>query len=343
MEFEPQRRPDELIRSSRDELLRALRRRPLPVAVLAGMHTLPPGRLGGWESWNGAVSNVSVTYGAADVPGSWVTVETARWGGTTISAGPLREALEHHMRIRQDRSSAVEWFGEDGAVTVDGRTVAGHLLRAGDRWWALRCSLRDLEITVVAHDWHSSVALRTIADPELHELTSIVPAPPAWQPAPPAEPREIQGEPHRLLVDEVLRSDRERAAWMTDGGPAPRSPENWPALWRAAILRQADLADQPESEAQRTIQVMIDQLTNLQHQAAWFRDQEGLRELAISETLLFTTGLSPNVPSRVAQMAWLRRQGSQPGAHAHARIESLAAARTHWLDAWQTWVRLHNI
>ncbi|MEV6301805.1 hypothetical protein AB0M02_20505 [Actinoplanes sp. NPDC051861] len=326
MEFDPLRSPENLIRDSRDELRRALRVRPLPVAVLMGADDLPAGRLGGWEATNGLVNSVTITFGAAGAPGPWVTVETTRWGGTTISAAPLRQSLEHHMRTREDRFSAVAWTGEDGTVTVDGRTVAGHLLRAGDRWWALRCWLRDLEITVVAHDWHSPASLHTLTEPELHQLISAVPAPPPPpQPAPPLP--ELPGEPHKLLVEALLRADREHAT--------PRLPQEWGVLWRAAVLRQADLADQPEHEAERLLRMMLDQLTNLQHQATWFRLDEPLRNRAVDETLLFCTGLSTDVPSRPAQVAWLRRQGLRPGEH--ARIESLNAAKLHWLDAWQSW------
>lgn len=408
MEFDPTRRPEDLTRDSRDDLRRALRRRPLPVTALSGPVELPPQRLGGWETFNGVATCLTVAYGGADVAGPWVTVETARWAGNTVTGTPLRTALEHNMRIRQDRWSSVEWGGEDRVVTIDGRAVAGHRLRAGDRWWALRCSLRDLEITVVACAWDGPLGLRILGESEVQELISIVPPPPTpWfgrpRPAAPGSHRATRSpgaptadgaprsfdaagstgalptagstggggstgalpaagstgggdsrgstgvpgsaeeggavpqEPHRLLVEAVLRADRERADWMADGGPAPSLPRNWPTLWRAAVLRQADLAGQTHEEAQRAIQLITHQLTSLQQQTVWFRNDPHLRDLAISETLIFGTALSTEVPSREAQTAWIRRQGLRPGEP--ARIESLAAAKVLWLDAWNTWAR----
>jgi hypothetical protein len=340
MEFDPSGGSEDLLRSGRDELRRALRRRPLPVAVLAGATSLPPARLGGWETFNGAAACVRVDYGSPEKSGSWVSVETARWSGTQMSSGPLRELLEHHMRQNGDRFSSVEWIGDDRTVTVDGRSVAGRRLRAGERWWAVRCSLRDVEISVVAHDWDSPVTVRTLNQAEINQLISVVPTPPAPTPPTPAGLLPEQaGEPHRALVDEVLRSERQRVDWLTDGGPPPRLPANWGRLWRDTIRRQADLAEQGEPEAERAVQGMLNQLTTLQAEAAWFGADETLRRRAVSETLLFVTGLGPNVSSRAAQLAWQRRQGLRPTDY--ARLGAITAAQSSWLEEWNTWATVH--
>ncbi|WP_229072401.1 hypothetical protein [Actinoplanes sp. DH11] len=335
MEFDPLSSAEDLLRSGRDELRRALRRRPLPVAVLAGVTGLPPARLGGWETFNGAATSVRVDHGNLSAAGPWVSVETARWSGTQISAGPLRELLEHHMRQNGDRFSAVEWIGDDRGITVDGRTVSGRRLRAGARWWAVRCSLRDVEISVVAHDWDSALTVRTLNLMEIDELVSVVPVPPAFVPPPQPDDTTPPGEPHRVLVDEVLSSERQRIEWLTDGGPPPRLPANWAALWRSAVRRQADLAAQPEPDAERAVQLMLSQLTTLHAEAEWFRTDQSLRDRAVAETLLFTTGLGPDVPSRPAQLAWLRRQGLRPTDY--TRAGPLTSAQTIWLDEWRTW------
>ncbi|BBH63501.1 hypothetical protein ACTI_01860 [Actinoplanes sp. OR16] len=335
MEFDPLSSAEDLLRSSRDELRRALRRRPLPVAVLAGATDLPPARLGGWETFNGSATCVRVDYGHPVTSSSWVSVETARWSGTQVTGGPLRELLEHHMRQNGDRFSSVEWTGDDRSVTVDGRTVAGRRLRAGDRWWAVRCSLRDVEISVVAHDWHSPVAVRTLNQVEIDELISVVPTPPALIPPSAEDAPSTPGEPHRALVEEVLRSERQRIDWLTDGGPPPRLPANWGRLWRDAVRRQADLAGQPEPEAERALQGMLNQLTTLHTEAEWFRIDETLRQRAVNEVLLFTTGLGPDVPSRPAQLAWRRRLGLRPTDY--ARLGAITDAQTQWLAEWTAW------
>ncbi len=52
---------------------------------------------------------------------------------------------------------------------------------------------------------------------------------------------------------------------------------------------------------------MVNQLTGLQEETSWFAD-ERLREAAVTETLLFWTGLREAVPSRAAQQAWAQRR-----------------------------------
>lgn len=69
---------------------------------------------------------------------------------------------------------------------------------------------------------------------------------------------------------------------------------------------------------------LIDQISNLYHNSAWFRADERLRELAVAEILLFATGADRQVPSRAAQLAW---QNHRAG---HA-----------WQSAWDAWYTRH--
>jgi hypothetical protein len=125
-----------------------------------------------------------------------------------------------------------------------------------------------------------------------------------------AVPEGLSGEPHRALVDVVLRTSRAHAEWLADGGPVPALPRHWAALWRAAVQRHMALTDQAEGEAKDAVSVIVDQLSTLQQSAAWFREDGRLRERAIAETLLFGTALSDNVASRPAQHAWLEKRGT---------------------------------
>ncbi|GLY07554.1 hypothetical protein [Actinoplanes sp. NBRC 101535] len=139
----------------------------------------------------------------------------------------------------------------------------------------------------------------------------------------------MDDEPHRALAEAVLAEARARAEWLADGGPVPSLPDRWSALWRATVHRQADLAEQPDHEAERAVQTMLGQLTSLYHDAPWFRDEPALRDRAIAETLLFTTGLGPAVPSRAAQVAWIRREGMRPA--------DFGGDDRRWLDEWNAW------
>ncbi|GAA4926614.1 hypothetical protein [Actinoplanes utahensis] len=142
-------------------------------------------------------------------------------------------------------------------------------------------------------------------------------------------------EPHVLLVETVLRSSREHTEWWAEGGSRPQLPRAWGELWAAAVRRQMDLAEEPEEDARRAVQTMLDQLTRLDREAEWFRADPVLRQRAIAETLLFTTGLASRVPSRTAQVAWLRQRGLRPVDY--ARIKAIAAAQDDWLAAWNAW------
>ncbi|MEU4161804.1 hypothetical protein [Actinoplanes sp. NPDC026670] len=142
-------------------------------------------------------------------------------------------------------------------------------------------------------------------------------------------------EPHILLVHAVIKASREHDTWSASGGPRPQLPRTWTELWRNAVRRQTDLAGEPEEEARRTVQAMLDQLTRLDREAAWFRSDVTRRDRAISETLLYGTRLGPDVPSRPAQLAWDRQRGLRPVDY--AKITAIAAAQDEWLAAWNEW------
>ncbi|MEU4625558.1 hypothetical protein AB0G04_37005 [Actinoplanes sp. NPDC023801] len=167
-----------------------------------------------------------------------------------------------------------------------------------------------------------------------------VPPPDDQPPAdPPADSDPVSREPHLTLVDAVLASSRAYDAWTANGGPRPQLPRGWEALWRDAVRRQTDLAGEPEEEARRSVQAMLDQLTRLDRAAGWFRTDRRLRERAIAETLLHGTGLGPAVPSRPAQLAWQRQRGLRPVDY--AKIQAIAAAQDDWLAAWNDWAAIN--
>ena len=338
MHVDPFARGDEVFAAHMADLQRAVRGfRP----VLGLADAFAPGRIDGTEGVNGVTTTVAIAYGDAAGVGPWARVETARWGDTGAMSGPLREVVRHHVRLGGDRFSDLVWDEGDTTVEVDGRPVAGRVVRAGERWWAVRCPLDALTVTVAGRDWRPDVvAVATIADvePLLSALASRPrpPWPPVRPPQPPL-PDELSGEPHRALVDAVLDNRRAHEAWMADGGPVPHSSPHYGALWAAAVRRQMALADESEPEAQRAVSSVTSHLGNLQHQAEWFRDDAALRERAIAETLIFATSISTEVSSRAAQRAWQARQGSPPG-----RPAERFANHNDWLAAWEAWADAHG-
>lgn len=333
MAGDPERGPDESAESRADRIRRQLVDSGIPIVALSEKPS--DERFGGLERFDDTVTNVRIVYTGADPDGPFASVDTARWAGTRIDSGPLRRLVEHQMRRDGERISAVEWSEDDTTMVVDGRPVAGRIVRAGHRWWAARCERGEIEISVAARDWSPAVIrMHTLAD--VGPMLSRLRTPPASPRLPEPVPESLSREPHRALVDVALRCSQERAEWRADGGPVPQLPRYWSALWQAATQRQMALTDQARPVAHEAVRCMVEHLTGLHADAAWFRADNRLREQAIAETLLYGTGLTGGVPSLPAQLAWKRGHAvGAPGSSAEA--ETLAAASRQWARAWAAW------
>jgi hypothetical protein len=322
---------------ARSAQLRAeLTARGLPVLELADPVGDAAVRFAGTEHSDGLLTTIRLVYRASG--GIQATVVVARWAGTRVDSGPLRWLVEHDMRQRGEHFSAVAWHEEEYGVVLDGEVLPGRLVRAGADWWAVRSARGDTEVSVVARGWHPDrVRLRTVADPT--PLLDLPGARPGISAAPPEPvPEQLRDDPRRALVLMTLDTAEQRADWLADGGPAPRLPAYWSALWRAAVAQQMSSAGQPETTARGAISGMVGQLTTLRDRAAWFRTDRLLRERAISETLTYGAGGGDGVPSLPAQLAWSARQAHGDGAEPAATVE----AEDRWLSAWSDWVVRHK-
>ncbi|WP_203826399.1 hypothetical protein [Actinoplanes palleronii] len=334
-------------RDHRAELRSALTGEQLPMIGLPGT---AGGWIAGWDTSADVLTAVTVKYGE---PGSWLSVETA----VASSGSSLRETLEEQLRLAGVRFADVTWDESEAAVTVDGRSLTAQVLHAGEDWWAARVVLGASAVAQLAPEFRSAppaagqvglevglLAYRKGFEPRLGallpgEIAEMLNAPmpdlERWAPARPvAGPALPDGEPHRVLVDIVLQQAIEQQTWMAEGGPMPQLPASWGSLWTSVVKRQSDLAGQSEDAAQSAVSDMLSQLAALQREAAWFREDTALRHRAISETLLFVTGLATDVPSRPAQEAWRERQGTRIPT---TRPDAVLAAGDHWLTAWTTW------
>ncbi|WIM94653.1 hypothetical protein ACTOB_006694 [Actinoplanes oblitus] len=327
-------------RDHRAELRRGLAAGRLPMIGVPGA---PGARIDGWGSSDNVLTSVTVRYGDSD---SWLAVETARWSGTGQESSGLREVLEERLRAAGIRFADVSWTTSERPVVVDGRTVTARVLHAGPDWWAARIVLEaglfgEVEVGLTAYRKGFEPRLGILPGAEIADLLDApLPGPEPWSPAGAAaepEPPLPVGEPHRVLVDVVLREARESEVWQAEGGPVPRLPASWGALWAAAVRRQSDLAGQPADAADAAITDLLSQLTTLFRDAAWFRADAVLRERAINETLLYATGLATTVPSRPAQQAWRARQDARRPPATAADFVGIRHAEARWLDAWHTW------
>ncbi|WP_410809225.1 hypothetical protein [Micromonospora sp. 067-2] len=336
MEHDPSPGADERFVHQAERIRRTLSESAMPVVALAGSDRPAAERFAGTETFDGTITNVRVAHGDP-TNGPWASVDTARWGDLPVDAGPLRWQLEHGMRLAGERFSDVEWTEDDATVLVDGQPVTGRTVRAGDRWWATRCDRDGIEITVTARDWHpATVHLRWVTDlaPLLDGLRTWSPTSTPHEESEPL-PADLAGEPHRALVDAALNNQQARSDWMKDGGPAPHLPPYWSALWRAAVRRQVELTDQVEPEAARAVSDIVAQLTTLSGEASWFDDDLRLRRRAITETLLYGTGLGEGVPSQPAHQAWRERQQLLP--QRDVPVHAREAVDRRWRDAWTAW------
>jgi hypothetical protein len=314
----------------------------LPIMELSGTVRPAPAQVTGWEGVDAAVTTVRVIHDAGRYDGPVVEVSTSRWGGTQVSNGPLRQVLEHHLRQDGERFSSTEWTVGSADVVVDGRVVAAEMLRAGDRWWAVRCENDGIEISIAARDWRpDAIEVETVTDVPEFLSRALPDLPPFTSPVPMSSvvpPETLNRDPHRALVDVNVALSQRTYQWLADGGPAPEQVPYLSALWRAAVRRQMALTDQAEAEAKAAVTTIVEQLNNLYHNAQWFRDDSQLREKATLETILFWTQLDPQVASSRAQRAWRdHRAGSAPDTY--DEVASHAATAVTWQDAWEAWAR----
>ncbi|GAA4589368.1 hypothetical protein GCM10023107_12650 [Actinoplanes octamycinicus] len=301
------------------------------------------GRIDGWGSSDDVLTSVVVRYGGAE---SWLTVETARWSGTSGSSSGLREVLEEQLRMAGIRFAEVSWATSERAVSIDGRDLTAVVLHAGADWWAARIVLEaglfgEVEVGLTAYRKGFASRLGILPGAEIDEmLDAPLPDLERWPEAEPVPESPVPpGEPHRVLVDVVLQEARESEVWQAEGGPVPRLPSSWSELWAAAVRRQADLSGQPEDVADAAVTDLLSQLTTLSRDAPWFRADAALRERAINETLLYVTGLSTAVPSRPAQEAWRSRQEARRPPPGPADFDGILQSEALWLYAWHTWSR----
>jgi hypothetical protein len=165
------------------------------------------------------------------------------------------------------------------------------------------------------------------------------------QPPPILEPAEGVAA-YRALAEAVLESHARLLAALRSGRePRHHAGEGATthALWQRAAREQARISGISSRQADEIVTLVVNHLTHLQEQAAWFTAEPRLREAAVDETLRHAV-VGEDVPSGPAQQAWARYWSHraslgthEPGASLHAELEAGAPLVTAWLEAWSAW------
>lgn len=332
---------------ARDEAMESLSASELAVFGLPERFQPAQPRLARWGGVDAAVTTVTVDYDELGTSGMWATVTTSRWSGTAVESADLETVLAEQVRARQMSIPTVTSAAEPVVMLVNGVAVAGTGVRGEGGFWAARCETGGIEVTVAAYRWEpEQVAVETVQDRTmlLAQYAAGLPAvvdvrSGAQQPGGESGAEtegQVASDPIRRLIDVNVAASIATAEWMRAGGPAPQQIDGLTGLWTAAVGRYIALTDADEPQARLAVARAIDQMMRLVHECEWFVQQPQLRFQAVSETLLFTTGLGLSVPSAQAQRAWVRLHGLPP----EVSSEVLWDAQTSWRTAWNEWAGL---
>jgi hypothetical protein len=320
-----------------------------------------PRLLGEAEIDGGIVESVGLAYGDLMRPsGPLVQVHTARWRESRTGPPDLRYFLENLLDSMGD-NGPVDGDPVPAHVIVNGTPRPASLLRTRRKMWAARCWHQDSDVIVVAREWELA-ATHLVAVPNiesflrgrreyLRDLRTNPPTMPIID-----RPFDV-ATAHRSLIDATLARSLQLEAAARQGRP-PRLRANarkHGELWEAAVRAQMHLADQSRQDANEAVTILVNQLGRLQEKASWFANKR-LRDAAVTETLLYWTGMRLELLSRPAQESWRTVWASQrswaPDPFAHQERTSsqhddslrrwhaeLMTGQDEWLRAWSEWVR----
>jgi hypothetical protein len=320
-----------------------------------------PRLLGEAEVTDGVLESIGLAYGDLMRPsGPLVQVHTARWREDRAGAPDLRWFLENVLDSMDD-NGPVHGDPVPAHVVVNGTPRPASLLRTRRKLWAARCWHQDADVVVVARDWELEstqlVAVRSIESflrgrrEYLRDLRSNPPTMPIMD-----RPFDV-ATAHRSLIDATLSRSRQLAEAARAGRP-PRLRGNarkHGELWEAAVRAQMHLADQSRQDANEAVTILVNQLGRLQEKASWFASQR-LRDAAVTETLLYWTGMRLELLSKPAQEIWrtvwaaqrgrlsdpFARQERAPSPHDDSLRRwqaELMTGQDDWLRAWSAWVK----
>jgi len=355
----------------REEWVRRLRERarldaeellPRPAFGVLGLAAprLLPGVLAGAGRVDGEWETITLAYGDwAEPAGPFVTItSSAVRPGASDPDAPAelvraidreRNRIADHAGVDEDEPAGPPEYRRE-VLRIGEREVSGLVCRDG-RVWAARLQDGEVAVTVVGRGaGPGSVRLEPVADlgpylRERGEMLGKLAERLRHQPPPVLAPAQGVAAYHALAEAALDSQARLLAALRSGREPRRRAGAGatMHALWQRAVHEQARISGVSSRQADEVVTRVVNHLTHLQEQAAWFTAEPRLRAAAVDETLRHAV-LGEDVPSNPAQRAWARYWEHHASLRAHDPGESLRAELaagqpliSAWLQAWSTW------
>ncbi len=305
---------------------------------------------------------IGLAYGNwADPAGPFVSVGTAAVR-LDVSGLDARAELLRVIDRERNRIATHAWIDEDEppgppeyrreGLRIGERRASALVCQHGNVW-AARLEEGGVTVTVASRSvGPGSVRLGPVHDlgpflRERGEMLGLLAERYRQQSPPVLEPADGVAA-YRALAEAELDSHTRLLAALSSGRePRHRAGEGatMHALWQRAVREQARISGISSRQADEVVTLVVNHLTHLQDQAAWFTAEPALRAAAVDETLRYAV-LGEDVASKSAQQAWARYWGRrtypgthQPGASLPAELMADQPLTSAWLEAWSAWAR----
>lgn len=303
-----------------------------------------------WDEVNGSTQSIEVV--------SSVLTVRSECGDEIVPDSP--EAVFDRLADRPDVRSGhfeITTYAESEAVTgetveakVDGEIVSAQVYTQGAfSLWRLTVGA----VTITAHGRMSRDSVLALAglDPIILATTAAL----QFGPIGHARTHGSQGiaqnpaaDAHRNLVRGVLETVPALEDEFRKGLPSRSAlPAGWERRWSEAVSAQVLRTGQRHIDAQRAVQLMIDQILELKRTMPWFENAQ-TRDRAIDELIELTLTGDESLPSFSAQQRWVESdvfsfvttssfENSRSTLNLQQLLERTNQARRDWEDAWRNW------
>lgn len=169
----------------------------------------------------------------------------------------------------------------------------------------------------------------------------------------PAIAQNPAADAHRTLARNVLETVPALEDEFHNGLPSRSAlPAGWQSGWSEAVSAQVLRTGQRYIDAQRAVQLMVDQILELKRSMPWFEDAQ-IRDRAIDELIELALTGDESLPSFSAQQRWIESdivsfvttvnfEKARSTLNLQQLLERTDQARRDWEDAWRNWPRAES-